>query len=829
MIGILTFSCQKQEAINPIEEFEKYEKVQITAKALNKKSSKDKEGAYNYLDSIAQYSSDENLVVFANIKKVSYDAKQNVNKNRKFLSELIESEEFQTYTNYQKYFAYIILHELLRQEAPQQAMEYLMKAVPLLEDKPAIYFSQLSSIYSNIGYISSAFFDEQKKSVFAKRKGLEIALKYEDPDMATRIGYNLNVPRNMPNKGEETYKNIIEDTQPILILCQKKDFYNPFVGFLYTQLYSALGWLNQRDSANYYKEQFHTLYQEGKFNKNTYDECRHMTMKADVLQKNYSQVINDYHYLSKNLPRYGYKRYALNYNMMIYTLETAKDASQVDDMINYMFAATRYTKKKGKLLGDYNLKQFLDDLKKIEKILDPQKDLGTYLKLQNEIRHLDSITYLSLQNKTNIYKQQLDFWSNKEIEHANKQAQLEKSKARLWSTLFGVFSLFSFLLISLMIIVRKSKRTIETQKIELETITNAVPVGLAKINQKLDILWGNTFILNVYKIKEKFRGKRKYNYKDVLPKPTFDLIASFLKQRSDKNMVLEGAMTNELIPVDKFEEGLMWRKITYVPLKKSPKSIPEFIVMDEDHTDEKLVELYLEKQKKQIEESNQNLSRFAHVAAHDLKSPLGNINSIANILHEKYHSKLEEEDAELLELIIFSSNSLNKLVTNLLNFAKVSSSNDPLIPIDLNAVLTKVLKLLHQNIIDSSAQINTVGKLPTIKGRPFLLEQLFINLISNAMKYMALHTHPIITIYAENQEKDTVTICISDNGIGIDKKYHEEIFSAFKKLHSSSEFEGSGIGLATCKKIVEIHGGQIWVESVKGKGATFKFTLTKQL
>lgn len=219
-------------------------------------------------------------------------------------------------------------------------------------------------------------------------------------------------------------------------------------------------------------------------------------------------------------------------------------------------------------------------------------------------------------------------------------------------------------------------------------------------------------------------------------------------------------------------------------------------------------------------EQNNDLQRFASVASHDLKEPLRTIGIYAGLLEEEYP---KGEAKEYVDGIHSAINHMGRLLDDLISFAKTGVENQPLETIDLNEVIQNVIFSLTSKIDEHKAQI-IIHKLPNIQGHTTLITQLFQNIISNAIKFQSPNQHPVIEINSKN-ENGIETLSIKDNGIGIPANQIEKIFAPFKRLHNKSKYEGSGIGLATCKKIVERYGGSIWVESEVGKGTIFYFTL----
>jgi signal transduction histidine kinase len=222
-----------------------------------------------------------------------------------------------------------------------------------------------------------------------------------------------------------------------------------------------------------------------------------------------------------------------------------------------------------------------------------------------------------------------------------------------------------------------------------------------------------------------------------------------------------------------------------------------------------------------LERSNQELEQFAYVASHDLQEPLRMVNSYVQLLSNRYQDKLDAEANEFIHFAVDGSNRMRNLINSLLEFSRVNRIK-PFAWMDASAVLEEVLLDLSPRIMENKAIVHCDG-LPEIYGDQVLIGQLFQNLIANAIKFKG-DAAPEVTISYEKRNNDYL-FAVKDNGIGIKKEYAEKIFVIFRRLHGIERYPGTGIGLAICKKIVERHGGRIWVESEPEKGATFYFTV----
>jgi len=232
------------------------------------------------------------------------------------------------------------------------------------------------------------------------------------------------------------------------------------------------------------------------------------------------------------------------------------------------------------------------------------------------------------------------------------------------------------------------------------------------------------------------------------------------------------------------------------------------------------------KQSLELEAKNSELEQFAYIASHDLKEPLVTISSLIDLLVEDYGDKFDEEGKMNLNFVQESSDRMRKLIDAILAYSRLGKSKK-YENVDCNLVI-KTLKDDLQNVIARTNSQIDVANLPIIKGAELEIRLLFQNLISNGIKFTKPDITPVVSITAEKIVSDDVNywqFAVKDNGIGIAEKHKERIFSIFQRLHSREEYEGTGIGLAHCKKIVESHGGKIWLTSEENKGTTFYFTI----
>jgi PAS domain S-box-containing protein len=225
-----------------------------------------------------------------------------------------------------------------------------------------------------------------------------------------------------------------------------------------------------------------------------------------------------------------------------------------------------------------------------------------------------------------------------------------------------------------------------------------------------------------------------------------------------------------------------------------------------------------------LERSNKELEQFAYVASHDLQEPLRMVSSYMQLLESRYKDKLDQDAKEFIGYAVDGALRMQRLIQDLLAFSRVGTRGKPFAPVDTNAVLDEALLNLTLALEEADAKIDQ-GELPTVFADKDQLVQLFQNLIANAVKFRG-DKRPVIAISVQNLD-GFAQFAVRDNGIGFDPKHTDRIFILFQRLNPREEYEGTGIGLAICKKIVERHGGQIWAESEVGKGSTFYFTLPR--
>ncbi|HEY9184011.1 MAG TPA: PAS domain S-box protein [Salegentibacter sp.] len=272
--------------------------------------------------------------------------------------------------------------------------------------------------------------------------------------------------------------------------------------------------------------------------------------------------------------------------------------------------------------------------------------------------------------------------------------------------------------------------------------------------------------------------------------------------------------------------------LTKVPLTDREGNITGLVGIARNITSLKEQKIELERLNEELEErakelsvSNQELEQFAYIASHDLQEPLRMITGFLDRLKLKYEDQLDDKALQYIDIAHDGALRMRQLILDLLKFSRAGRLEHKLQKIDLNQLLDGILNLQQETIRETKARV-IFSELPVIIAEKTPLRQVLTNLIGNALKYQAPEVIPEVEIKVQEKDKHWL-FQISDNGIGIEKEFHQKIFVIFKRLHSRQHYSGTGLGLAICKKIVENMGGEIWVESKPGIGSSFYFTISK--
>jgi len=300
---------------------------------------------------------------------------------------------------------------------------------------------------------------------------------------------------------------------------------------------------------------------------------------------------------------------------------------------------------------------------------------------------------------------------------------------------------------------------------------------------------------------------------------------------TQENMVLFRQMVNGEIPAFVIEnrfvrkDGMaVWVRKSVAMVRSDNRAPRWSFALVEDITDRKHAEAELEKKNEALERSNADLEQFAYVSSHDLQTPLRNIVHYTQLIERRYKDKLDSEANDFIGFIVDGGKRMTRLINDLLSFSRVSRQLDPLYPTSSASAAAQALTNLGPRLISDDVEV-TVGDLPVVMAEQTHLITLFQNLLENAVRFRAHDRKLVLSVSAKEDDSGLWRFAVADNGIGIRPEFHDKIFDIFQQLNPAFSTEGTGIGLTICRRIVYRFGGNIWVESTPGEGATFFFTL----
>ena len=368
----------------------------------------------------------------------------------------------------------------------------------------------------------------------------------------------------------------------------------------------------------------------------------------------------------------------------------------------------------------------------------------------------------------------------------------------------------------------------------IKRLINSLHVGVLLQGPQAEILFSNEAAVNMLGLTEdELYGRSSFHpewnviYEDGSPFPgSAHPVPTAIKTKKSVSNIIMGVYR----PVTK---DRIWLLVNAEPFLDNKGDVKEVICSFSDITRQKAVEakltwLYqsLEKRAFELANSNADLERFINIATHDLQEPLRLVSSFTQLLKKKYEKQLDEQAGEYINYAVEGANRMKKLILDLLEYTKFSNSNEGFTQTDMNKVLKDASREISKELNETGAEL-VIPELPVITANTLLMKQLFENLIGNALKYRN-GLKPVIKIDCK-QEENNFLFSVSDNGIGIAPEYWEKIFLLFQRLHNDNgSNESTGVGLAICKKIVELHRGTIWVRSEEGKGSTFYFTIPRK-
>jgi PAS domain S-box-containing protein len=366
--------------------------------------------------------------------------------------------------------------------------------------------------------------------------------------------------------------------------------------------------------------------------------------------------------------------------------------------------------------------------------------------------------------------------------------------------------------------LKKAERALQEGKDRLQFILDSLPVGVSVTDANGRVLIRNKIL----------GGFLSY---DLPPSKNTTEFGRFIGYRPGTDIQLEvedwpisqtlakgeavNGMEIDMMGLD----GNRRTMIVFTELMRKENGAPNGVIAA-------LVDITIQKEaEKNLSRSNYELQQFAYLSSHDLQEPLRMVVSYMSLLEKRYKDQLDPKAREYIDNAIEGGSRMRQLIDDLLAYSRLETTGKKFVPVNMNEVLESTIKVLMVTIEENRADIS-VGPLPTVKADGSQMVQLMQNLVGNAIKFHGSE-RPMVQIKAKPGHRDW-TFSVKDNGIGMNTEYSEKIFQMFQRLHNQDQYPGTGVGLAIAKKIVERHGGRIWVESEEGKGATFFFTIPKK-
>ncbi|MFA5292004.1 MAG: PAS domain S-box protein [Phycisphaerae bacterium] len=360
---------------------------------------------------------------------------------------------------------------------------------------------------------------------------------------------------------------------------------------------------------------------------------------------------------------------------------------------------------------------------------------------------------------------------------------------------------------------KEAEEEIQTSKKVLQDMINAMPFGVVVIGKDKKIRQANA-------IAQQLTGFSENELVGQLCNKTLCPAELNNCPILDKNQ-----------KVDHSERKLITKDKKVIPIIKNVVQLrlgDEEILLEAfiDITERKEAEKKLKQLNDNLEDTNEEMKNFVFIASHDLREPLRKISSFGSMLQKSLEGKLDADNAENLHFMIEGAQRMNSMIEGLLAYSRVSTKTHTPQVVDLNKIVQQLRQIELSVLLQEKKVVIDIPKpLPNVKVDPVQISQLMQNLIANGIKYQKKDNIPRITITSKSAVDGMVKIEIKDNGIGIKPEYQQSVFVMFRRLHSNNEYEGTGIGLSVCRKIVERHGGQIGIESEENKGSTFWFTI----
>jgi len=364
--------------------------------------------------------------------------------------------------------------------------------------------------------------------------------------------------------------------------------------------------------------------------------------------------------------------------------------------------------------------------------------------------------------------------------------------------------------------LRRIQLELETARDQFSSLYNFAPVGYCTLDRKGRILEVNQTLALLLGVKqEELLHKKLSDFVDREDQDAYYLHHQHTFEESQRQVVDLQMMkhTGESIVV----------RLESVLDQKDPTRIR---VILSDISERKQAEKALAHYTQELERSNKALNDFSFIASHDLQEPLRKVKTFGGMLLANFGEALGDEGKSYLTRMMSAAARMESLLRGLLAYSRVTTQAVPFAEVNLNKIATEVLSDLETRLMETGGKVE-VGELPTIQADPMQMRQLFQNLIANALKYHRPDVPPRVSITSRPVENRRIEIIVQDNGIGMDMQYANYIFEPFSRLSGKAEYDGSGMGLAICKKIIERHNGMVSVSSTLDQGSTFTITLPR--
>jgi PAS domain S-box-containing protein len=363
----------------------------------------------------------------------------------------------------------------------------------------------------------------------------------------------------------------------------------------------------------------------------------------------------------------------------------------------------------------------------------------------------------------------------------------------------------------------------EYKKLERE-LHNEQNYTRSLIESSIDPLMTTDSLGNITDVNQQMEKITGYNREELIGTPFKNYVTDPARAEEGIRRVLEEKKVVNYELIVKARDGhttiVSYNATVFFDVKGKLQGV---FAAARDITEQKVTEEKLKEAVDNFARSNKELEQFAYIASHDLQQPLRMVESYTQLLARRYKGKLDQDADDFIQFVVSGVKRMQGLINNLLEYSRVTTRGKPLVPTDCNQVVKQILTDYQEKIKERDAII-TVDVLPTINADEIQIGQLFQNLISNALKFC--EQKPVIHIGVKEEKKQWV-FSVSDNGIGISTEYFSQIFVIFQRLVSEEQYPGNGMGLAICKRIVERHGGKIWLTSEVGKGSVFYFSIPK--